>query len=133
MAVLCTAFLALFIGFNKRKAEILHQGKEAGTRKILSQYSVGLLDHYQATVTGAAVLSYALYTVQGARTPWLVLTLPFVLYGLFRYLYLVERQGEGEAPDETLVSDVPLVLSGLLYALVAVAVIQMHTMGWIPS
>jgi len=130
---LCTAFLALFIGFNKRKAELVHQGNAAGTRKILDQYTAGLLDQFQATVTGAAIVCYALYTIQGGHTPWLVLTLPFVLYGMFRFLYLVERKGKGEAPEEALFSDLPLILSGVLYLLVAIVVLQMAANDLFPS
>lgn len=127
---LCTAFLALFIGFNKRRAELMQQGDGAGTRKILQQYSSDLLQQYQSAVTSAAIVSYALYTVQGARTAWLVLTLPFVMYGLFRFAYLVEHRGKGEAPDETLLTDPPLVVSGVLYLVVAVVVIQLQVSGF---
>ena len=127
---LCTAFLALFIGFNKRRAELLQLGDGAGTRKILRQYSPALLQQYQSAVTSAAIVSYALYTVQGARTAWLVLTLPFVMYGLFRFAYLVEHRGKGEAPDETLLTDPPLVMSGVMYLVVAVTVIQLHVSGF---
>jgi 4-hydroxybenzoate polyprenyltransferase len=130
---LCTAFLALFVGFNKRRAELTHQGEGAGTRKILAQYTVGLLEQYQSTVTGAAIVCYALYTIQGAPTPWLVLTLPFVLYGMFRFLYLVETKGQGEAPEEALFTDIPLMVCGGLYVAVAVSVMQGHAHNLFPT
>jgi 4-hydroxybenzoate polyprenyltransferase len=129
---LCTAFLALFIGFNKRKAELAHQGASGATRRNLTQYSEALLDQYQATVTGAAVVCYALYTVSGAATPWMVLTMPFVLYGLFRFIYLVERKGMGEAPDETFIQDFPLIMAVLLYLVVVVVILQLHQMDAFP-
>ena len=98
---LCTAFISLFLGFNKRRAELLQIGEGKGTRKILAMYSPQMLEQFEVVVSGATVLCYALYTVQGP-TPWLTLTIPYVLYGIFRYMYLVDRKGEGGAPDETL-------------------------------
>ncbi|MEZ4321577.1 MAG: decaprenyl-phosphate phosphoribosyltransferase [Myxococcota bacterium] len=118
---LCAAFLALFLGFNKRRAELLKLGKEGGTRKNLQYYSREMLVELQSIVTASVVICYALYTVQG-HNGWMVITIPFVLYGVFRYIYLVDR-GAGDAPDETVVSDWPFILNGLLYIVVAVAVI----------
>ena len=119
---LCTAFVALFLGFNKRYAELLQLGDKAGTRRNLQHYSPKILEQYQAIVTASTVLCYALYTVQGT-TPWMTLTIPYVLYGIFRYIYLVEQKGQGGAPDETLLSDVPILVNGLLFALTAAAVL----------
>ncbi len=122
--LLCTAFLALFLGFNKRRGEImLLDGKRAGTRKALDHYSPAMLQEFQAITTSGTIISYALYTVLGSPTPWLLLTLPFVLYGIFRYIYLVDQKGEGAAPDETLFKDVPILVTVALYVLTAVAVI----------
>lgn len=119
---LCTAFLSLFIGFNKRRGELMAVGAGGGTRKNLEQYSPTLLAELQAIVTGNAVLSYALYTILGT-TPWMALTIPYVLYGIFRYVYLVEQERAGGAPDETLTSDVPILVTGALYAITAVLVL----------
>jgi len=119
---LCTAFFALFIGFNKRRGELLLMGSDAATRKNLADYSPMMLDQFQAIVTGNVVLSYALYTVLGP-TPWMVATVPHVLYGIFRYVYLVDQEGAGGAPDETLLSDRPILLTGVLYGLTATAVL----------
>jgi len=130
---LCTAFFALFIGFNKRKAELVQLGSDAGTRKNLTDYSQGMLDQYQAIVTGAAVVSYALYAIGGAVTPWMALTIPFVLYAMFRYIYLVESKGQGDAPDETLLRDAPLIVTVLLYGVVAAGVLQLHAMELLPE
>ncbi len=128
---LCTAFVALFLGFNKRRAELLQLGSKGGTRKNLELYTPKMLEQYQAIVTGATVLCYALYTVQGP-TPWLTLTMPFVLYWVFRYIYLVEN-GAGDAPDETLLTDWPSLLTGLLYVITAVAVLLLHDAGMLPT
>lgn len=122
--LLCTAFLALFLGFNKRRGEIvLLDGRKSGTRKALDHYSPAMLQEFQAITTSGTIISYALYTVLGSPTPWLLLTLPYALYGIFRYIYLVDQRGEGAAPDETLLKDVPILLTVALYVVTAVAVI----------
>jgi 4-hydroxybenzoate polyprenyltransferase len=120
---LCTAFLALFLGFNKRRAELRELGGRAGTRKNLVEYNDRMLQEFQAIVTANTVLSYSLYAVLGAPSAWMVLTVPFVLYVVFRYIYLVEQKGEGGAPDETLLRDAPILACTAMYGLVAMAVI----------
>lgn len=121
--LLCTAFLALFLGFNKRRGEILLLQGSSGTRKSLDEYSPAMLSEFQAITTSGTIISYALYTVLGSPTPWLLLTLPFVLYGIFRYIYLLDQKGEGAAPDETLLRDRPILFTGVLYLLTAVSVL----------
>ena len=123
--LLCTTFLALFLGFNKRRGEILLlEGKKAsGTRKALDHYSPAMLQEFQAITTSGTIISYALYTVLGSPTPWLLLTLPYVLYVIFRYIYLVDQKGEGAAPDETLLKDLPILLTAVMYVVTAIAVI----------
>lgn len=129
---LCTAFLALFLGFNKRRAELVHVGAHSGTRRALGEYSPKMLDQFQSIVTGSTVLCYALYTVLGP-TAWMTATIPYVLYGIFRYIYLVERRGEGGAPDETLFRDRPMLATCLLYGLTAVGVLLAEGQGWLPE
>lgn len=128
---LCAAFLALFLGFNKRRGELVKLGSEGGTRRNLQLYSRDMLVELQSIVTSSVVICYALYTVQG-HSGWMVVTIPFVLYGVFRYIYLVDK-GAGDAPDETVVSDWPFLLNGVLYLLVAVAVILADAQGLLPS
>ena len=82
--LLCTGLLALFLGFAKRRAEAVALGGASNPqRPVLDYYSVGLLDELISVVTPATVVAYALYTVQGARSNAMLLTLPFVLYGIF--------------------------------------------------
>jgi len=114
----CTAFLSLFFGFHKRRAELIALGEGGGTRKNLAQYSPQMLDQFQAIVTGNVVLSYALYTILGT-TPWMALTLPYVMYAIFRYIYLVDQKGEGEAPDEALIKDAPILITAVLFLVTA--------------
>ncbi|HND28719.1 MAG TPA: decaprenyl-phosphate phosphoribosyltransferase [Myxococcota bacterium] len=123
--LVCTAFFALFLGFNKRRGELaLLDGRVLGTRKALAQYSPAMLQEFQAITTSGTILSYTLYTVLGSpKSPWLLLTLPCVLYGVFRYIYLMDQKGEGSAPDETLLRDRPLLLTCLIYLFLAVAVL----------
>lgn len=119
---LCTAFLALFIGFNKRRAELVALGERTETRKNLQDYTPNLLREFQAIVTSNVVVSYALYAVLGERQ-WMVVTVPFVLYVIFRYIYLVEVKGEGGAPEDTLLSDLPILVTTGLYVASVMAVL----------
>lgn len=130
---LCTAFLALFLGFNKRRAELRELGGRSGTRRNLVEYNERMLQEFQSIVTANTVLSYALYAVLGAPSAWMVLTVPFVLYVIFRYIYLVEQKGEGGAPDETLLSDVPILVSTAMFGVIAAGVILGERWEMLPS
>jgi 4-hydroxybenzoate polyprenyltransferase len=125
----CTAFLALFLGFNKRRGELMVvSGTE--TRKILKDYTPELVAEFQAITTSGTIISYALYTVLGPHdNPWLLITLPYVLYGIFRYIYLVTARNEGGAPDETLLKDRPILINGLLYTITLIAVLTLTGKG----
>jgi 4-hydroxybenzoate polyprenyltransferase len=126
--LLCTGFLALFLGFNKRRGELslLEDGAEAH-RRNLAEYTPDLLDEYQGLTTSGTVISYALYTVLASPTHWLLLTLPYVLYGIFRYIYLVQVKNEGGAPTETLYKDRPILLTCILYMITVIAIL-----AWAP-
>lgn len=118
---LCTFFFALFLAFCKRYEEVGRQTEATGqTRKTMSEYSVQFLNMLIGPLAALSILSYALYTVSPEtvarhRTDQLMLTVPFVCYGVFRYLFLVYNKSEGGDPAKLLFRDVPLVLSGLLY------------------
>lgn len=118
--VLCTGLIALFLGFVKRRQEIASLGGETAQRPILREYSLPFLDQMIAIVTASTVLAYSLYAFSpevAARlgTRHLGLTIPFVLYGIFRYLYLVYQRGEGENPTAVVLSDLPFGLNVLLW------------------
>ena len=118
--LMCTGFLSLFLGFNKRRGEmLLVEGSK--TRKNLKKYNLEMVTEFQAITTSGTIISYALYTVE--KNYWLLLTVPHVLYGVFRYIYLVTEFNEGGAPDETLLKDKPILLTGLLYVLTVFAVL----------
>src|SRR5262245_49480159 len=126
--LVCTVLLALFIALAKRRHEIVLLAGEAAThRPILGEYSPYLLDQMIAVVTASTLIAYIFYTVSPETqakfgTPWLGLTIPFPLYGIFRYLYLVHRREGGGSPADLLLTDRPLLLCVALWA-VAVAVI----------
>jgi len=130
--ILCAAFLALFLGFNKRRGEIALLSAEgepdteelAGVRPSLAHYSPSMIRELQSVTTSGSVIAYALYTVLGSPTPWMLATMPFVVYGIFRYIYLVDR-GDGAAPDEILVRDRHILGTVVLFVLTSVAVIAL--------
>lgn len=128
----CMALLALLIGFGKRRAELIELGGRSTTRAALDHYSLPLLDQIIAIVTGALIVSYTLYTFFAPQLPAnhaMMLTIPFVVYGLFRYLYLVHVKGEGGAPDELALKDRPLQITFALWALAAIAVLYVEWPG----
>lgn len=128
--VLCTGLLALFLGFVKRRQEIAALGGDDATRAILREYSLPFLDQMIAIVTGSTVVAYALYAfspevAEKLGTQHLGLTIPFVLFGIFRYLYLVHRRGEGENPTALLLSDLPLIADVLLWGAAVVVALYL--------
>lgn len=126
----CTAFLTLFIGFNKRRSELgVMAGKGNATRKNLMHYTPELLVEFQAITTSGTVISYALYTVLGSPSQWLLLTLPHVLYGIFRYIFLVNNLEEGEEPADTLLRDMPLLATVVLYGITVVGILLVTRVG----
>jgi 4-hydroxybenzoate polyprenyltransferase len=124
--LVCTTLLALFVGLVKRRTELATAGKSgAKQRRILEHYSLDLLDQMIAVVAGATVVAYLSYaaTVHGeGRGPWMMLTIPFVLYGLFRYLYLSHQKGLGAAPEQVLLGDRALQVNLVLYVLASAGI-----------
>jgi len=127
--LICTILAALFLALGKRRHEYLTLGDQAVRhRPILAQYSAGLLDQMIAVVTASTVTAYALYTmapetVTRFHTRLLPVTLPFVLYGIFRYLYLLYRQQMGGNPSDLFLNDQPLRLNTLLWILAVLVII----------
>ena len=118
--------LALYLGFGKRRAELALLATDASAhRKVLEGYSIPLLDQYIMIVSGTTIVAYSLYTFSAPNVPAnhsMMLTIPFVLYAIFRYLYLVQIKHAGGEPEEILLSDRPLQMALFLWALVVVAV-----------
>jgi 4-hydroxybenzoate polyprenyltransferase len=125
---LCTLLLALFLGLCKRRGELTARADSATARAILEEYTVPLLDQMISVVTSSALLAYALYTYFTPTTPlhgspWrfehhlLTFTIPFVVYGIYRYLYLVYRRDLGDAPEDIFLKDRPLQANTVLWVL----------------
>lgn len=116
-----TTLLALYLGFGKRRAELALLAENAGAhRKVLDGYTIPLLDQYILIVSGTTIIAYSLYTFSAPNLPpnhTMMLTIPFVLYGIFRYLYLIEVEHSGGAPEEILLSDRPLQVTILFWIL----------------
>jgi len=128
--VLCTVLISLFLGFVKRRQEISTYADSTEQRPILSEYSLPFLDQLIAVLTSTTLLAYMLYTfspevAEKLGTRWMGLTLPFVLYGMFRYLYLVHQHGEGESPTALVLTDKPLLLNVFLWGLTVLAVLYL--------
>jgi 4-hydroxybenzoate polyprenyltransferase len=127
--ILCAITISIFLGFTKRRAEVVLLGDKAHEhRRVLAHYSTAFLDQMISVATAATVVCYILYTVDertmeivGSRL--LLLTVPFVLYGIFRYLYLVYHAEAGGDPTRTVLTDVPLLVTGAGWAAMCVTVI----------
>ncbi len=120
--LICTVLLALFIALSKRRHElVLLTNNASNHRESLGDYSPYLLDQMIAVVTASTLMAYVLYTVDDRTmhefgSDRLVYTVPFVLFGIFRYLYLIHQRGEGGNPDRIIVSDKPFLLNLVLWA-----------------
>ncbi len=131
--LVCTFFVSLFLALAKRRHEIvlLEEGAE-GHRQVLQKYDVLLLDQMMSVVTASTVVSYALYTLAEEtilkfRTTNLKYTIPFVLYGIYRYLYLVYRKNQGGSPETVFLEDVPLILDVVFYGIAVLAILYGET------
>ncbi len=124
-----TTLLALFLALGKRRQEIvLLKSQASNARAILDHYNLPFLDEMTAVVTAGTVMTYALYTFSAPNLPEnhaMMLTIPFVIYGIFRYLYVIHIQGNGGAPEEVLLTDRPLQVAVGLFGLAVVAVLYL--------
>ena len=118
--------LSLFLGFGKRRAELALLAHGAGShRKVLDGYTLPLLDQYIMIVSGTTIVAYSLYTFSAPNVPEnhsMMLTIPFMVYAIFRYLYLIEVKHAGGTPEEVLLSDRPFQLSMLLWAVTVIVI-----------
>jgi hypothetical protein len=127
--LVCTILLALFISLSKRRHElVLLAGSATNHRPILEEYSPYLLDQMIAVVTASTLIAYVFYTISPETqlkfgTEWLGLTIPFPLYGIFRYLYLVHQREGGGSPADLLLTDRPLLACVTLWALLVALII----------
>ncbi len=122
--IVCSTLLSLFLALNKRKNELLTLSADAGRhRKILDEYTPELIDQMLSVTTSATVMSYMLYTFTAGKSHYMMLTIPFVLYGIFRYQYLVSTRDMGGNPELVLLQDKPLLVSILLWVATSVVIV----------
>ena len=122
--LLCTALLALFLALAKRRGELVLAGRAATPgRAVLTGYSLPLVDQLVTVVTAATIVAYSLYTFGSVQSAAMMLTIPFVVFGLFRYLLLVHRDDLGEEPEQILLSDRPILVAVALWVLTAAAIL----------
>ncbi|QXM06748.1 decaprenyl-phosphate phosphoribosyltransferase [Crassaminicella indica] len=115
--LLCTFLLSLFLALHKRKSEmeLIAKGNKK-SRKILEEYTPELLNDMLHIVTSSTVMAYSLYTFSASGSMYMMGTIPFVIFGIFRYQYIVHKKGMGENPELVLLSDVPLIVDIVLWA-----------------
>jgi len=132
--VICTFFLAVFLAFSKRRAEVLTLGDGAEDhRKNLAQYSPQLLDQMISIATASSLMGYSIYTVSDRTanevSSMLWVTIPFVAYGIFRYQYLVHTHAMGGSPDRVLIQDKPLLVNVLLWIAAVATILAVFPAG----
>ena len=124
---ICTGLAAVFVVLSKRRSELAIAGDQAQEQRgIFRAYTLPVLDQFITVAASAALVSYTLYTVTSENLPEnnaMLLTVPFVVYGLFRYMYLVQRKDLGETPEDIILTDVPLIIAIVLWLATAGAVL----------
>ena len=127
---ICAGLGSLFIALAKRRSELARAGDAAGDQRgILHTYTLGMLDQMIGIVATSAVVAYALYTFTAANLPdnhSMMLTLPFVVYGVFRYIYLVHTRDIAESPEEILISDTPTILAVILWLATGATILLLY-------
>src|SRR3954471_14494359 len=124
--LLCTALLALFLALAKRRGELVLVGAEATPgRPVLEGYSLALVDQLVTVVAASTVISYCLYTFTARDSKALMATIPFVVFGVFRYLLLMHRRDLGEEPEEVLLRDLPILLCIAGWTVVAAVILKL--------
>lgn len=127
--LLCTFFIALFLAFSKRRHELILLAEDAsGQRPVLSHYSPEFLDQMINVVTASTVVAYAMYaispeTVEKFHTQHLIYTIPMVLFGIFRYLYLIYQRHTNRNPTEAILRDPPFLINLLIWAMAALWIV----------
>ena len=128
--ILCTVMISIFLGFTKRRVELVTNGYgNNNSRPVLKDYSISFLDQVIPTVTGATILAYALYTIDEHTqnvlgTTGMLLTLPFVIYGLLRYIYIIYHLQKGADPTATIISDIPTVINLFLWVVASLIIVK---------
>lgn len=120
--IVCTALLALFLALAKRRGELVSTGV-GGAREVLDGYSLTLVDQLVSVVAACTIVAYSLYTFEAREGSAMMATIPFVVFGIFRYLLLMHREERGEEPERVLVSDLPIIGTVALWALTSALIL----------
>lgn len=124
--LLCTLLLSLFLGFSKRRTELLVLQEDARHhRQILQHYSLEFIDNMLSIVTASTLLSYSLYTIIESKNRYLMVTILFVLYGIFRYQYILYNKNQGDSPEEVVLSDKPLLINIVLWVVASMVILYL--------
>jgi 4-hydroxybenzoate polyprenyltransferase len=124
--LICTGLLALFLALGKRRAELVLVGaEETPGRPVLEGYSLALVDQLVSVVAASTVIAYSLYTFTARDSKAMMATVPFVVYGVFRYLLLLQRRDLGEEPENVLLTDPPLLLTIAAWAATSAAILAL--------
>jgi len=122
--LVCTFLLSLFIILNKRRHELEVLDDNAGFhRKTLSDYSISLLQNMTSVVTSSIVVTYSLYTFTSEHSIYLMATIPFVVYGIFRYLYIIEKKDMAGSPETIIIKDKPMLINLLLWVIISIIIV----------
>lgn len=135
--IITTIFISLFLGISKRRAELSGPNQEnlEKQRKVLSDYDVVFVDQLNTIAATGTIISYAMYTVSDKaisafHSDKLIYTTPFVLYGIFRYLYLLHQKNLGESPTTIVTKDIPIIINSILWLLVCALIIYKSKFGF---
>ncbi len=124
--LLCAMLLSLFLAIGKRRHELtLSLENKSSHRKVLDHYSLPFLDQLTSIVSSATIVSYAVFTFTAGDSIHLMWTIPFVIYGIFRYLYLIHIKKQGGAPEKVLFEDRHILVTVILYAVSVVVILTL--------
>ncbi|MFD3156581.1 decaprenyl-phosphate phosphoribosyltransferase [Haloimpatiens sp. FM7330] len=122
--ILCTILLSLFLALNKRKSEIkMLKGDSSKHRAILKEYSIELIDNMLGIITPSIFIAYCLYTFSSVQSSNMMCTIAFVLYGIFRYQYLMEKKNIGKKPEDIFTEDIPFLINIVLWVISVLVII----------
>ncbi|MEO8448066.1 MAG: UbiA prenyltransferase family protein, partial [bacterium] len=135
--IITTIFISLFLGISKRRAELSGPNQEnlEKQRKVLGDYDIVFVDQLNTVAATGTIISYALYTVSekailSFHSDKLIYTTPFVIYGIFRYLYLLHQKNLGESPTQIVTKDIPIIVNSLLWVIVCAVIIYKAKFGF---
>ena len=137
--ILTTIFISLFLAISKRRGElsqVINQDNIVKQRKVLKEYDIPFADQLNTIAAAGTIISYALYTVSERTvntfgTEKLIYTTPFVIYGIFRYMYLMHKKNMGESPTSIVTKDIPIIINVLLWFIICVVLIYRNSIPYL--